>query len=127
MALLEDIGTYLEAESIGTQGTDLFIGMMPDEPDNCVAIYQYSGLAPVKAMTIVPGEYVMEQPRVNVMVRNSSFQNAQAKAQAVFDALGGYSAGNILFIDALQSPYQLGPDQNNRQLIGCNFEVTKAI
>lgn len=34
---------YLEAESVGTLGTDLFVSQMPDTPDNCFCIYDESG------------------------------------------------------------------------------------
>ena len=128
MGMLEDLSTYLAAQGIGTEGTDLFIGAMPDSPDACVAIYQYSGLTPIKAMGIAAGGYVFERPRVNVRVRSTTFVAGQAKAQDVFDKLGGYSndgVPGIVFVDALQSPFQLGPDENNRQLFGCNFEVVK--
>lgn len=34
---------YLEAESVGTYGADLFVSVLPDTPDNAMCIYDEAG------------------------------------------------------------------------------------
>jgi len=38
--MLMEIGAYLATKSIGTVGTDIFLGWMPDQPDNCIALFE---------------------------------------------------------------------------------------
>ncbi len=40
--MLEQISAYLEAQGIGT-ADDICIGLMPDQPDDCIALFEYAG------------------------------------------------------------------------------------
>ena len=40
MTLLTDIANRLQADGHGISGTTLFIGRMPDSPDECIAVYE---------------------------------------------------------------------------------------
>ena len=43
--ILEALGTYADAQTTLTSGTNLFGGRMPDNPDTCVCLYEYDGQA----------------------------------------------------------------------------------
>ena len=70
--MLNDIGTYLQYQGIGTLGADLFLGLMPDQPDNCIALFEYAGSPPDLHWN---GEY----PGLQVRVRNKSYAAARTK------------------------------------------------
>jgi hypothetical protein len=50
--ILEALADKLTAASVATVGSDLFIGLMPDKPDVCVALYEYAGAPPLEVMRI---------------------------------------------------------------------------
>lgn len=122
--LLDDIATYLEANSIGTVGTDLFKGDMPETPDNCVALFEYAGEPPEVATDI-------EYPGLQVRVRNTSYSAARVKIDAVYALLHTLanttlSGTKYLSIFAVQSsPVPLGRDSSNRVDLAQNYKVTK--
>jgi hypothetical protein len=123
MAMLEDIGTYMQINSLGTVGTDLFLGLMPDEPDNCTALFEYAGSPPDLHWQ---GEY----PGLQVRVRNSSYQAGRAVIESIYDLLHGIfdtdlSGTKYLLIKAQGSPEVLKRDHNNRIEWFNNFAIIK--
>lgn len=132
MALLDDIGAHL-ASQIGslTLGTNLFLSRLPDEPDTCVAVFEYGGDEPVATMngTSLP---IVEQPRVQVLTRASGYSSARTLSISVFSALESLvndsslaSGDTYLRFAALQSPFPLERDSDDRVLIAQNFRVQK--
>ena len=125
--LADDIAAYLQTSSIGTVGTDIFVGHMPDAPANCMAVIQSGGESPEMAGPI-SGQ--IERPRLIVRVRNTSYASGASKANDVLKAL--HTAGEVslsghryLFIRAVGSVNQLGRDHENRSLFSLDFVVTK--
>lgn len=121
--LLDDIATFLEAEGIGTIGTDLFTGDIPEEPDNCVALFEYSGQPPDVVVDI-------DYPGLQVRVRNTNYSAARAKIQDIFELLHTFtntalSGAQYISIYAVQSPHPLGRDKKNRIDFVQNFMITK--
>ena len=121
--MLREIGTYLATKSIGTVGTDIFLGLMPDQPDNCIALFEYAGSPPDLHWE---GEY----PRLQVRVRDKSYAAARAKIGTVAALLHGLheqvlSDTRYLLIKALGSPEVLKRDANNRVELFVNFEIIK--
>ena len=121
--MLCEIGTYLATTSIGTVGTDIFLGLMPDEPDNCIALFEYAGSPPDLHWN---GEY----PGLQVRVRNKSYAAARAKIGEVRGKLHGLheqklSGTRYLLIKARGSPEILKRDNNNRVELFVNFEMIK--
>ena len=130
MGVLEDMGDYLEAEGVGTQGSTIFLGEIPDSPDACTALYLYSGGPSVQAMGLAVGKSVVDFPRLHVEGRATTLAAAEARVQAVYDELhnlGSVTINTTVYksITALQRPFQLGVDQNERHLVACNFEVAR--
>lgn len=121
--LLDDIANYLQTQGIGTVGTDIFRGLMPDQPDNCIALFEYAGSPPDLHWN---GEY----PGLQVRVRNKSYSAGRAKIGAVVDVLHGLTeqvlgTTRYLLIRANQSPESLGRDNNGRNEWVVNFAVIK--
>ena len=131
MALLDDVGTYL-AGQVGslTLGTNLFLGRMPDEPDTCVALFEYGGDAPVNTM----GSDAMppvEQPRIQILTRASGYSSARTLAISCFAALEAVlneslSGTRYHRVAANQSPFPLERDSRDRVVWAQNFRVQKA-
>ena len=80
--MITEIGAYLATKSIGTVGTDIFLGLMPDQPDNCIALFEYAGGPPDLHWA---GEY----PGLQVRVRNKGYAAARTKIGEVMDKLHG--------------------------------------
>jgi hypothetical protein len=121
--MLSDIGNYLQAQGIGTLGTNIFLGMIPDEPDNCIALFEYAGSPPDLHWN---GEY----PGLQVRVRNKSYAAARTKIGEVMEKLHGLheqtlSGTRYLLIKARGSPEVLKRDNNNRVELFVNFEIIK--
>lgn len=130
--LLADIGAYLVTQGIGTAGTDLFYGQMPETPDVCVALFEYAGSPP--EFTHDGQDY--ENPGLQVMVRGTSY----ATARTTIDTIQGHlhtlanttlSGTRYLLIRAVQSPFIFATDNNgrdstNRVTLAQNFYIKKA-
>ena len=121
--MLAEIGAYLATKSVGTVGTDIFLGQMPDQPDNCIALFEYAGSPPDLHWN---GEY----PGLQVRVRNKSYAAARSKIREVMAALHGLheqtlSGTRYLLIKARGSPEILKRDASNRIELVLNFEIIK--
>lgn len=121
--LLDNLAQYLVDEGICTKkGKDVFIGVLPEKQDNAVKLLQTGGLSPDHYLPI-------EQPTVQVTVRNTAFPAGLDKAKAIYDALhrlgddavletGGV---DVMTCFAIQEPFHLGQDENQRHLFVVNF------
>lgn len=121
--MLTDIGTYLKNQGIGTPGTDIFLGLLPDQPDNCIALFEYAGSPPDLHW---PGEY----PGLQVRVRSTNYSGGRAKIGEIVDLLHGLheqelSGTRYLLIKARGSPEVLKRDSGNRIEFFVNFEIIK--
>jgi len=121
--MLNDIGTYLQTQGIGALGADIFLGLMPDQPDNCIALFEYAGGPPDLHWA---GEY----PGLQVRVRNKGYAAARTKIGEVMDKLHGLHEQTLygtryLLIKARGSPEVLKRDNNNRVELFVNFEIIK--
>ena len=119
--MLSDIGNYLQAQGIGTLGTNIFLGLMPDQPDNCVALFEFAGSPPDLHWE---GEY----PGLQVRVRNTGYAAGRVKIEEVVTELHGaheltLNGTRYLLIKARGSPEVLKRDANNRVELFVNFEI----
>jgi hypothetical protein len=133
MAVLDDLGAYLAAQ-VGslTLGTNLYLARLPDDPDTCVAVYEYVGGAPLSTMNgaALP---LVERPRVQVVTRASSYTTGRSLADEIWTALEQIVNDTTLAsgdryhrVAGLQSPFALERDSHDRIIIAQNFEVSKA-
>lgn len=121
--MLAAISAYLATKNVGTVGADIFLGLMPDQPDNCIALFEYAGSPPDLHWN---GEY----PGLQVRVRNKSYAAARSKIREVVAALHGLheqtlSGTRYLLIKARGSPEILKRDASNRIELVLNFEIIK--
>lgn len=128
--LLNEIGAYLVANGIGVLGTDLFKGPMPATPNKCVSILDYGGAAPDTVLGAA-GD-TQENPRFQLLSRDTTLVGARAKAQEAFVALGKVknmtlSGTRYLAIRPIQSPFFLMQDANNRIVYAVNFECQRML
>ncbi len=80
--MLSEIGAYLATKSVGAVGTDIFLGLMPDQPDSCIALFEYAGSSPDLHWN---GEY----PGLQVRVRDTSYAAAREKIGEIMAVLHG--------------------------------------
>lgn len=121
--MLEAIGKYLEEEDVGTVGVDIFLGLIPDQPDDCVVLFEYAGSPPDLHWN---GEY----PGLQVRVRSVSYPTGRAKIGEIVDLLHGLHEQELggtryLLIKARGSPEVLKRDSSNRIEFFVNFEIIK--
>lgn len=139
--LLDDVATYIDtnstALSVGATGNLLKAQLLDSIPaDTCVALYEQSGTVTSQSFsTGSTGAAVeFENPNLQVISRSTSYTTARTNAQTIFTLLDGLSATlptatgtNYLSIDALQSPFSIGKDRNERWLVSVNFAIRKVI
>lgn len=129
--VLPELCSYLEAQGIGTRGTDLFYSLLPPTPAACVVLYEYGGPPnePVMGGTTVRAEY----PRVQIIARGAAeddYDTPRLKMQNIVIALTKIREQSILGVQyqavmALQVPFPLERDESHRIIMACNFQVTK--
>jgi len=116
----EQIKDLLVTDGLGTFGTNLFVGLTPDGPDACVAVYDAGGAAPNP-------KWALDQPNVMIRVRGAKgdYAGAYAKARAVRDALVGRApGGEIRGITGRGDVNHLGTDEGGRHILTVNCVVT---
>jgi len=126
--MLEALAARLQSASVAVPGTDLFLGLMPNSPDECVAIYEYSGAAPLEVL--VDNDATLERPSVQVMTRASrnDYPTARALMVEVRDALSAITDETIsgvrfLRVQPLTSINALGVDDNERPRFTLSFQA----
>jgi hypothetical protein len=132
--LLDDMLTYLSSGGVATSGTNLFAGILPPNPDAAVAVYETGGRGTAKAMGNVAGQAHVEYARVQVVSRGSQFGYAAARqtAQKAFLLLDGLPRRTINGVQyhwasAIQTPFLMGLDEQQRPMIAFNVDVVKAL
>lgn len=121
MIFIEQIATYLQSQSIGTIASDLFIGNMPDTPNNCVAVINTGGLEP---SIDIPDK----TPTFQVLIRNTDYEAGELKLAAVRTALhqfmNDYLVANqtyVYYIYLSSEGGHIGKDVNGRDEWSVNF------
>jgi hypothetical protein len=130
MTTLVDIATYLDSQQASlTLGTNLFLGRMPDSPDTCVVLYEYGGSAPDNTMG--GGLPVLQNPSVQIAVRAVLYASAESLINLCWGTLEGIvdmslSGTRYNRVTAIQSPFVLERDSQDRVIFVQNFNVTRA-
>ncbi len=119
MTLLTDITTYIDSNTSLTAGTNLFIGTLPANVDNCVGIFQSGGVEPTTYLDVI-------KPTIQVLVRNTNYETAQQLSYQIYDLLHQLykiTMGNteIYTVFALQEPTDIGEDETGRAVFTGNY------
>lgn len=119
MTLLTDIANYINTNTSFTLGTDLFIGTLPANIDNCVGIFQSGGVEPTTYLDVI-------KPTIQVLVRNTNYETAQQLAYEIYDSLHQLynqtmGSTEIYTVFALQEPTDIGEDETGRAVFTGNY------
>lgn len=142
MAVLDDIATYLDAQSslftllsgsAGNLAKSVLLDRTP-APDTMLALYETGGMAPSWVFGSTSPAY--ETVSVQAISRSTSYATAHSRAFAAYRILGGIRnqylptstyTTKCLYLDCNpdQPPFSIGPDQQGRHLVSVNFTVRK--
>lgn len=119
--IAEEIADKLETEGLGTVGTDIFIGHLPDTPNNAVVVIDTFGDAPDPSLPI-------ENPRFQVLVRNTAYSTGRAKLDAIMTALhklANVTLGStyVYAVLANSGGGHIGRDEAGRDEFSMNFRA----
>lgn len=136
MAFLNEIATKLAALGVGTVGSTLYIGILPETPDACTSIFEYGGLGPDFKIGTTGIDF--ETPAVQVICRGVAWDYATPRANistaytglaaveaATLTSSSGGTSAFYHWIHPQQSPFIMERDANNRVLFACNFLCEK--
>jgi hypothetical protein len=124
--ILEAIGDYLEDNGFGTLGTNIWLGIQPQTPDQTVTVYENAGSSPT--FTMGPGGIRIDYPMLQIVVRGveRDYPDARDKAENIRQLLAAVlettiSGVHIMRIEPMGSVNMLGVDGKQRPLISVNF------
>jgi len=126
--MLESLADRLQSASVATIATNLFIGLMPDDPDTCVALYEYAGSPPMEVL--VDNTATLERPSVQVITRagRNDYPTAKTLIENVRDTLTDITDDTIsgvrfLRVNQISSINALGVDENDRPRFSLSLQV----
>jgi len=125
MSWLEDLGTYLQTNSIGTLGSSIFYENFDSSVINSVILIAQAGPAP---STTLGNTMTLRKPELGIRVRNSDDSTAHTKAESIFDLLNdtyNTTIGSTRFksIRAIADPFFVGQSKNDSYIYSINFAV----
>jgi len=119
--MINDVYTYLDAQTSLTAGTDLFKSRLTESPNNQVVIYNTGGLEPDRYLPTA-------DPTFQVLVRNTSYATGQSLVNDIVEAL--HQKTNIelvsgskyfYYIFLMYEPEHIGRDDKGRHEFSINF------
>lgn len=122
MSIAHDIAEYLEDNSIGTVGTDIFSNETVLTTDNVIGIFDLPG----------PEDYTADisDSSFQVLIRNTSQATAHTKADSIrallHDFDGTIEGNSYLAIYCSSVPNPIGRDESNRYRLTMTFRVVRA-
>jgi len=126
--MLEALADKLQSASVATVATDLFIGLMPSSPDDCIAIYEYAGSPPLEVL--VDNDATLERPSVQVITRagRNDYPTARTLIENARDALTDITDETIsgvrfLRVNQISSINALGVDDNDRPRFSLSLQI----
>lgn len=132
MATIDDVATFVASACSLTVGTDFTKGVMRDAPDECAAIYEYSGLPP--DWTLGQSAASAEYPRLQVVFRGDpgDYSTPRATAETAYRACAAQRNSTLTstkyqLLQPLQAPFQIRRDEKDRVYIGFNVQAMKAL
>lgn len=128
----EDLVDYLDTNSaLVTEGTNLFAGPMPEDPDVCIAVTHYGSQgsdAYVMGASLTAPGYEVEE--VQLMVRHTSRATGRSTANTLHALLANLhsttiNARSYFAVEDQGPPFTIGQDQNGRWRFVSNYTVKK--
>jgi hypothetical protein len=123
------IADHLTSNSLGTQGTDLFIGQMTDTTVLTTLLTEYDG----SFMETFASGMAISQPSLQVRVRGAIDDYVTPRArlvaiQTLLNSISNQTLGGVQFLRVRPSStiLSMGQDDRLRWEFSANFEVTFA-
>lgn len=121
MSYLSDITDRLQTLSLGTVGTDLFQGHLPNDPVNCIAVMNTGGTAPDM-------DIPTKSPTFQVFVRHTDYATGEARVTKVRNELHRianttYGSTYFYYILALSEGGHIGQDEQGAYEFSINFRA----
>jgi len=119
------------------QATNLFKGFEHNRTqDTATFLHEFQGTPPVRVFASSTPAY--EMPSIQIVDRSSDYQIGRASSELNYKIMQGQanvvlkpssSASGTLYltIDAIQSPFYLGLDKNDRHTFACNYRILKSL
>lgn len=124
MTIIEQIATYLQDDlSLGTLGTDIFIGFMPDDSSTADAIIAVLDTGGTGLNSNIAD---LKFPTIQIMIRDVDYDTGKAVLDSVrglHGLFGNLVSGQDYFLKlhALAEGGHLGRDAQGRDLFSINF------
>jgi hypothetical protein len=127
VAVLEEIGLFLQANGFGTLGTSIFLSLIPQDPpgggqDAVLGLFEVPGLGPLHTHDLLGPS--VERPAVQLRWRGAPFGYAAARQQAgaafrLLDSIVNQQINGVFYqsIQALQSPFGQPSDEWQRPFV----------
>jgi hypothetical protein len=106
-------------------------------PNTLTVLYETAGVSNDYTFSSATGgaNVEIERPSFQILSRSSAYQTARSRAETayqIFDGLAGRTlptatGTRYLEITAVQAPFSIGRDDNERWLVSTNYNVWKAV
>jgi hypothetical protein len=131
MSFLEEVAGRLVSQSVGTLGSNIFLGskaVIPPGDGPYLVLIETGGSAPTRVQNKASAN--TQRPTAQISVRAKTTPVARAMAKAAYDALDGVfnttlSSTFYQSITARQEPTDMGLDAVARPVIVFNIEAEK--
>src|SRR5678816_1110621 len=128
---LDEIAARLVAQSVGTVGSNIFLGskaIIPTGDGPYISLTETGGSAPTRIHNKATTN--TQRPTAQILVRAKSYLAARTKAKEAYLALDGVYETTISgvryhSITARQEPTDIGLDAQERPMLSFNIEVEK--
>jgi hypothetical protein len=121
-----EIAEWLDAQGLGTYGTDIFAGQLPPSPDTAIAVILFGGGPPLATF----GEpLAIQRPTVQILVRGATYETGRDKVEIAYRLLSALH--NVLIDDVWYMgcnalpPSFIGADANGRAMFSMNAELLR--
>jgi len=138
--LLDEMVAYVEANTgqlfgPASQGTNLFVGFIPDDPDTVTTMFEYEGKPPDYVFGASQALPAITKPHLQVMTRDVVYQNSRDQCESVVRLLeqicnqviiGGTGASTLYYrVMRIHDPFLFHRDAKRRVYFACNMEVER--
>jgi len=120
MSVAKDVKTLIASINTNTYTND-----MPDAPDNCVCIYNTGGY---ETEYVMNNDIDYERPTIQIRVRNTSYETADAQLVAIKQILDKQSETTInstkyMTFYCISDILRIGRNDRERTVLAVNYEI----
>lgn len=127
--------SVIETAGLATYGVDLFLGTLPSDPSLCCALIEYGGEPPLRTQNEGAAHSSAqggERPRFQLLCRATDYETGRSLIQSIWEVLDAIVNEEIVGtfyqrVSAVQQPFLLERDENDRWVFVANFTATKTV